>query len=433
MSQQRAAACPLEAFAGELRRLTGLLDPREGWYAVFAGGDPAGLRDCLEGREVPPWDVLASLLHDVAVRHGAGTAHAARRRLGESYPRAVAAYDERAGGEEALRGRLRAAEREREAAAVRERGLLAEGASASEAAWARDYRERTEARCAELRARLEGGRPATPVTGPSPDAGPAPDPDPVPAPGPAPAPVERRARGGGSRFAGVKGAGEDPGPSLVPPGMEAGGAAAPQGGARFAGAVDDAGPVHRDPDAEELDVARERARDVLRELAALHRADRAGGAHVRLCAAARGPALELAVLVGELDAAGWAADGTTLLWEAACLPPRELAAAADALAATGRDAECAQLLRQGVARPVEEVAEAALELHGAGRFTELGTLLAALIRSRTPVETASAAHAGPRVLVPALLSAAREVSPHAYDSTANALRGTGLPGVPEHA
>ncbi|MGW4450659.1 hypothetical protein [Streptomyces sp. NPDC004599] len=50
-------------FADYLDGLLGRLDRDGGWCAVFRQRDPEGMRAFLHGREVPPWDVLESLLH----------------------------------------------------------------------------------------------------------------------------------------------------------------------------------------------------------------------------------------------------------------------------------------------------------------------------------------------------------------------------------
>ncbi|NEE07636.1 hypothetical protein G3M58_14390, partial [Streptomyces sp. SID7499] len=43
-------------FAQYLRDLVARLDPGRGWYGVFARRDPVGMRSCLDGVEIPPWD-----------------------------------------------------------------------------------------------------------------------------------------------------------------------------------------------------------------------------------------------------------------------------------------------------------------------------------------------------------------------------------------
>ncbi|MEV8310325.1 hypothetical protein AB0P36_23975 [Streptomyces flavidovirens] len=55
-----------EAFARYLRELTALVDTGAGWCGVFWQRDPDGMRACLDGAELPPWDVLEALLQDVA-------------------------------------------------------------------------------------------------------------------------------------------------------------------------------------------------------------------------------------------------------------------------------------------------------------------------------------------------------------------------------
>ncbi|MCD9904313.1 hypothetical protein LUR56_38290 [Streptomyces sp. MT29] len=51
--------------------MTARLDPGRGWYGVFTRRDPQGMRSCLDGVEIPPWDVVESLLADLAEVHGA--------------------------------------------------------------------------------------------------------------------------------------------------------------------------------------------------------------------------------------------------------------------------------------------------------------------------------------------------------------------------
>lgn len=471
----------VRVYAAGLVQLTGRLDPDEGWYAVFAAHDPDGLRECLTGREIPPWDVVGSLLQDLGHRIGPGAAEQEEERLRALHEAAVAAHDAHAGDGRVLRERLAAARREREETAERVRDLEAAMAGrvpdavlGTDLAWARDYFRRVEARCAELGARLaalEAARPLPPsshssATGPAadqasrdtePDA--ARDAAAPGAPAPAAAPRKKRARSGGSRFAGsfedAEATGAEPAP-IVPPGAPspdlapsaqppprtggrpapadgASGAAAPPRGARFAGAVTDTPRRRSEPGPHELAEARAAAEEAVTRLTALRRAGRGGEAHYLLCGAAGMPALHLAVLVGRLQQSALSADAGTLLWEAATLPPAEFAAAADALCAVGHSEDSVRLLRQGVARPLPQIAEVALLLHGADRGEQARELLAAMVRSRTPPEVVQIGRAEPDVLVGALLDAAGTVSPQHYRSVANALRGAGLPGVPETA
>ncbi|MDX3228895.1 hypothetical protein [Streptomyces sp. ME19-01-6] len=158
----------VEEFARYLRALTRRLDAEQGWYGVFAQRDPEGMRACLDGREVPPWDVVQALLQDLSAQRGPDVAREAAARAAGLYRASATAYDTTAGGRAALQDRLeamlgeqrRAAKRERELhAAVRE--PTAEDDSdarerlSTDLAWARDDWERATARCEELRARLD--------------------------------------------------------------------------------------------------------------------------------------------------------------------------------------------------------------------------------------------------------------------------------------
>ncbi|HEY9367318.1 MAG TPA: hypothetical protein VIU94_02530, partial [Streptomyces sp.] len=66
------------AFAHLLREIEARSTPGEGWYGVFAARDPEGLRACLDGVEILPWDVVESLLGDLG--EPVGGPHAARAR-----------------------------------------------------------------------------------------------------------------------------------------------------------------------------------------------------------------------------------------------------------------------------------------------------------------------------------------------------------------
>ncbi|MGY0057384.1 hypothetical protein ACWY4P_12580 [Streptomyces sp. LZ34] len=154
-------------FARYLRALTRRLDAEKGWYGVFGQRDPEGLRACLDGREVPPWDVVQALLQDLSAQRGPDVAQEAAARAAGLYRASVTAYDTAVGGRAALQDRLEAMLREQRHAAKRERELHAavrdataeDDADARERlstdlAWARDDWERATARCEELRARL---------------------------------------------------------------------------------------------------------------------------------------------------------------------------------------------------------------------------------------------------------------------------------------
>ncbi|MEF3111881.1 hypothetical protein [Streptomyces chrestomyceticus] len=177
---------PVEEFARFLRGLTRLLDETAGWYGVFTLRDPEGLRACLDGRDVPPWDVVESLLHDLAERRGAHTVRTAGPRARRLHHEAVAAYDARPDASARLEDQLDVMLRERQYAALRGRELLAGLRAAAggpeterltaELAWARDDHARSGARARELQARIDA------LTEQQAAPRPAPHPTPTPAP-----------------------------------------------------------------------------------------------------------------------------------------------------------------------------------------------------------------------------------------------------------
>ncbi|WP_405592001.1 hypothetical protein [Streptomyces sp. NBC_01092] len=150
-------------FVNYLDGLMARLDQGGGWCGVFWQRDPEGMRACLDGREMPPWDVVESLLHDLAAQYGPGGADPEAERARALHTAALAAYDARPGARDALGDRLDVMLREQRYAAERqvELGrLLASATSREEAeairldlAWARDDHERATSRCAELRTR----------------------------------------------------------------------------------------------------------------------------------------------------------------------------------------------------------------------------------------------------------------------------------------
>lgn len=142
-------------FARYLRGLVALLDPGSGWYGVFSRRDPAGMRACLDGAEIPPWDVVESLFQDLAAARGAQYAERESVRAADLYAASAAAHDHRAGGRQLLVERLELMTREQMRAAERLRASGSGSAADQDAlAWARDDHERAFARCAELRRRL---------------------------------------------------------------------------------------------------------------------------------------------------------------------------------------------------------------------------------------------------------------------------------------
>jgi hypothetical protein len=158
---------PVEAgvFARYLKGLTALLDRSSGWYGIFWQRDPDGMRACLDGVEIPPWDVVESLLHDLAARRGAGVAEQESVRARHLHAASAAAHDRRPGGREALGERLELMLREEVYATGRAEDLLRRLAGepegtptaeqlAHELEWTRDDYARATSRVAELRSRL---------------------------------------------------------------------------------------------------------------------------------------------------------------------------------------------------------------------------------------------------------------------------------------
>jgi fructose-1,6-bisphosphatase/inositol monophosphatase family enzyme len=337
-----ASSRELAAFSVELRALTAALDPGADWYAVFARRTPTELDDWLAGLELPPWDVVADLLQDLAGLHGPAAAAERERRLRERYAAAVRAQDalpgahaeltrrsgllERAGRDvESQVHRLAAAERSaRMAGRIREADRLA-----ALRVWTEDDAARVRARHGELRARLAGLPPPAPVET-----------------------VARQHRQAESRQ--PEGGQPEGGP---PP------AARPRG-ARFAGLEEGPPrPAPVVPDEED----RRTVNQLIGRLGLLRDQGRRGAVHAALCEALGGPPQRLPLLVAGMERAGLGAETATLLWEAAALPPGPVAGIARALADAGQGRHCGQLLRQGAARPAAEAGTIAADLISAGR------------------------------------------------------------------
>ncbi|MFF5496654.1 hypothetical protein [Streptomyces aquilus] len=154
----------IREFVNYLDALLARLDQGGGWCAVFWQRDPEGMQACLEGREVPPWDVVEALLQDLATEYGPAVAAPEVERARTLHAEALEAYDARPGARDALGDRLDVMLREQRYAAERQAELghlLATAATREVAdairldlAWARDDHERATARCAELRTRM---------------------------------------------------------------------------------------------------------------------------------------------------------------------------------------------------------------------------------------------------------------------------------------
>ncbi|MFE2130787.1 hypothetical protein [Streptomyces amritsarensis] len=161
---ETATSLAISQLSGYLRGLTQRLDAGAGWYGEFLRRDPEGMRACLDGAAIPPWDVMESLLRDLAGAAGAElaareTVYAARLRAA-----AVTVWDRLPGGEEELRTLLAAAAAQRAGSEAALRSLTARlGGSADRAetdaltrelSWTQDDMARAAARHEDLAARL---------------------------------------------------------------------------------------------------------------------------------------------------------------------------------------------------------------------------------------------------------------------------------------
>jgi hypothetical protein len=154
----------MREFANYLDGLLARLDQGAGWCAVFWQRDPDGMRACLDGREIPPWDVMEALLQDLAADYGPDVAAPEKDLARSLHAAALNAHDARPGARDALGDRLDVMLREQRYAAERqaELGRLLASATTREQAdtvrldlaWARDDHDRATARCAELRSRI---------------------------------------------------------------------------------------------------------------------------------------------------------------------------------------------------------------------------------------------------------------------------------------
>ncbi|WP_328394489.1 hypothetical protein OHS70_06230 [Streptomyces sp. NBC_00390] len=165
-------------FARYLKELVALLDRSGGWYGIFWQRDPDGMQACLDGVEIPPWDVVESLLQDLAAERGPAFVQQESVRASRLQASAAAAHDRLPGGREALAERLELMLREQTYAQGRAEELIrllgaeAEGAPAAEQyahelSWTRDDHVRATARIMELRSRQAAlARPEPPAAPP---------------------------------------------------------------------------------------------------------------------------------------------------------------------------------------------------------------------------------------------------------------------------
>lgn len=176
---ETATSLVIGQLSGYMRGLTQRLDPGTGWYGEFLRRDPEGMRACLDGAAMPPWDVLESLLGDLAARPGPAGALAVvdpdviareTRYAAGLRAAAVVVWDRLPGGVEELRTLLAAALAQRSQAQASLRALSARldrtadpaqaDALSRELSWTRDDAARAAARHEDLTARLAMVAPA---------------------------------------------------------------------------------------------------------------------------------------------------------------------------------------------------------------------------------------------------------------------------------
>lgn len=437
-------------FAADLRALVALLDPAGGWYGVFAQRDPGGVRACLDGTEVPPWDVVEALLADLTTGYGAETAAHYDARLRHGHARAVAEHDRELCGREGLEQRLATMVNARGQARRRVGELTAALTGAHTAgdaagadrlstdlAWARDDLRRAAARCHELRDRLAALPDDTAPTEPPP-ASRAPGPSATPS---ARVPAQRRTPRG-ARFAGLDPAASEGGTArngVVVPDPDGHPAAGdPPAGVLsptdpFGNPVPAAHDLRAAPPADGTGTGRPgtpvrstapapgsvppaRAPRGARFAGAEQAADpaaRAAAAHPWHGASAQ-VRQEVAGTVDRLSrlrSAGRSGEAHVLLCESAAGPAERLPLLAAALERAGLGADVAVLLWEAACLPPRRLAAAADALVAAGRAEDCGQLLRQSV-SRPVPEVAEAALA--------LCASARE--PQATDLLAALVR-----------
>ncbi|MFG2340651.1 hypothetical protein [Streptomyces yangpuensis] len=411
--------------------MTQRLDAGAGWYGEFLRRDPDGMRACLNGAAIPPWDVVESLLRDLA---GSGGAELAARETGYAAKlraTAVAVWDRLPGGADELRTLLAAAAAQRAESEEALRSLTARlGGTADRAetealtrelSWTRDDMARAAARHEDLAARLAALHVAPHPGAPQQEAAPA---QAAPAQaGPTPQtrpPLGAPARATPEAARSVAGAWADPrtqvwaaaGPGHASPGGPRAGSPADGGAPRVPGRAPGEGAGHahvQEPPPADDGGAAARETDALPPVGRaegrwLRGSRRAGGARYAGSAAPEAPAFTPPP--GHPDAGAPGGPGSPEVHRAprgarfgrprperasvpepvpvpepASVPaqpagsPRAVAAQLIALRAQGRSGEAHALLCQAAAWPAGQLPQLAAELARAGLAADWTTLL----------------------------------------------------------
>ncbi|WTR57582.1 hypothetical protein OG737_25605 [Streptomyces sp. NBC_00122] len=437
---ETATSLTIGQFAEYLRGLTQRLDPGAGWYGEFLRRDPEGLRACLNGAAIPPWDVVDSLLRDLAAVRGeqiAGreTVYAARLRAA-----AVTAWDRLPGGMEELRTQYAAAAAQRADAGEALRSLTARlggatdpaeaDALARELSWTQDDAARAASRHEDISARLSAlraGAPGEAVRPAGPEIPQPPSSVSRQQPAPAEAQVRTQAEVQAQVQAGAQARAQAEAPVEAPVGRAEGRwlrGARRAGGARYAGSAAPGAPAFTPPPGHpDGDPApggpgsaprgarfgTPEPRPAGQDGGAVPPAGPGGPGHEARGHTETGPGLAEAAagtggfpagqagstraVVGELialRAAGRGGEAHALLCEIAAWPADRLPGLADQLVRAGLAADWATLLWEAASLPPERLAAAAAALGEAGREADCDRLLRQGV-ARPPGEIAEAA------------------------------------------
>ncbi|GGO87841.1 hypothetical protein [Wenjunlia tyrosinilytica] len=381
-----------------LRTLMASLGTSPERYSAWALHDRRAMDRYLEGSQLPPLDVVVTLIHDLAEHRGLRLGPDGERQARELHASAVQVIDSRPGRVRELHEELAEMVDERDRLAERERALLevAQTSRASvqagsmghaeyrgqlirthdELSRARALHTRARARCEELEKRVAAAER-----------------------------VERSApaaRPTGARFAGAF---SEAGPQAwSDPGADAQArrlAAAEQQptGARFAGAHSNGRRrgAHKSASAgksganaparsqERTDYAGyTEARELAENIARLREEGKAQEAQSRLWEAMSWSPEYFPALCAALGATGQRADVATLLWELSSRSPQEVAAYSVWLVKAGMEADWRELLGQASLQPHGDVAAMAMALVEAGWHEQSQVLLGSVVRTRTP-------------------------------------------------
>lgn len=399
------------AFTTWFRSATAGLGADRGWFAVFLARDPQGMRAFLSGAQIPPWDVVASLLHDLEQMRGAGSGNRADVR--KLHQEAFREHGLRT-GRHALAQRLEFERSERDKA--QEHLILlgdraeANGSRTEALRVAHDVHQRAMARCAELQRRL--AELDTLTLAPA-HQKPVADPAPEPAKAqPTQDAARRRAE------------------ALGVLGSLAFGAQGAQ--LQYLILADDEresrGQVEQAEDVATTAIEWQEDRQIAWQLARLRASDSGGQAHVLVCDAVAGPPRRLPRLARAFEETGQAHEVSVLLWETALLPPAQLCMAVVAFSGEGRRDDVNLLLRHASVRQPADIGALVLALVAARHPSDASLVLQTVIRGRTRDFAVDVARVD-SALVPLLLGAARDISSGHEAHLEYALRVEGLTGT----